>query len=164
VYRLARASSRPETAPLALGIVGFVGQIPLFVLAPFAGVWVDRWNRRKLLVVTQTLAMFQSFTLAYLAFTHITIAMVVVLAFVQGLINAFDIPGRQTFLVEIVDREDLANAIAMNSTMVHGARLFGPALAGLLIPLGSARAGASCSTASATSASSRPLLLDRART
>jgi MFS family permease len=133
VYRLARSSDRPEAAPLALGIVGFVGQLPLFVLAPFAGVWVDRWNRRKLLVVTQTLAMIQSFALAYFAWTHITIPGVVALALAQGLINAFDIPARQAFLVEIVDRADLANAIALNSTMVHGARLVGPALAGLLI-------------------------------
>jgi MFS family permease len=133
VYRLARSSSRPEAAPLALGIVGFVGQLPLFVLAPFAGVWVDRWDRRRLLVATQTLAMFQSLALAYMAWTHITIPAIVALALVQGLINAFDIPGRQAFLVEIVDRADLANAIALNSTMVHGARLIGPALAGILI-------------------------------
>jgi MFS family permease len=77
--------------------------------------------------------MLQSFALAYLAFTHITIPMVVALALAQGLINAFDIPARQAFLVEIVERADLANAIALNSTMVHAARLFGPALAGVLI-------------------------------
>jgi len=133
VYRLARASDRPDSAALALGVVGFAGQIPLFVLAPFAGVWIDRLDRRRLLVATQTLAMLQSFALAYLAWTHITIPAVIALAFAQGLINAFDIPARQAFLVEIVDREDLANAIALNSTMVHGARLIGPALAGLLI-------------------------------
>jgi len=117
-----------------LGIVGFAGQIPMFVLAPFAGVWGDRINRQKLLVVTQSLAMLQSFALAYLALTKITVPEIVLLSICQGVINAFDLPGRQAFLVEMVtDRTDLANAIALNSTMVHGARLFGPALAGLLI-------------------------------
>jgi MFS family permease len=117
-----------------LGIVGFAGQIPMFVLAPFAGVWVDRINRQRLLVVTQTLAMLQSFALAYLALTKITVPEIVLLSVCQGIINAFDLPARQAFLVEMVtDRTDLANAIALNSTMVHGARLLGPAVAGLLI-------------------------------
>jgi len=119
---------------LYLGLVGFASTIPMFFLGPFGGVWVDRLNRRKLLVITQTLAMLQSFALAALAFNHITIWEVIALSLFQGLVNAFDMPGRQAFLVEMVeDRDDLANAIALNSTMVHGARLIGPALAGLLI-------------------------------
>lgn len=122
-----------------LGVVGFAGQIPMFALAPFAGVWVDRWNRRRLIVVTQTLAMLQSFALAALTFRYahrpeIAVPGIIVLSLVQGLINAFDMPGRQAFLVEMVtDRNDLSNAIALNSTMVHGARLIGPAVAGFLI-------------------------------
>jgi MFS family permease len=122
-----------------LGVVGFAGQIPMFFLAPFAGVWVDRWNRQRLIITTQTLAMLQSFGLAGLTYFYIgspgiMVPGIVGLSLVQGLINAFDMPGRQAFLVEMVtDRADLSNAIALNSTMVHGARLIGPALAGFLI-------------------------------
>jgi MFS family permease len=106
-------------------------------------VWVDRWDRRRLLVVTQALSMLQSFGLAVVAYLahganppplNVLLGAVVGLAFVQGLVNAFDMPGRQAFLVQMVeDRDDLANAIALNSTMVHGARLVGPAAAGFLI-------------------------------
>lgn len=127
-----------------LGVVAFCGQIPMFCLAPFAGVWVDRWNRQRLLVITQTLSMVQSFGLAAIVLlsgpatgsTHhaAEVGAFMALAFCQGLINAFDIPARQAFLVEMVDRrEDLANAIALNSTMVHGARFVGPAIGGWLI-------------------------------
>jgi MFS family permease len=122
-----------------LGVVGFAGQIPMFAVAPFAGVWVDRWNRQRLIVVTQTLAMLQSFALAALTFRYahnpaVAVPGIIALSLVQGLINAFDMPGRQAFLVEMVtDRNDLSNAIALNSTMVHGARLVGPAVAGFLI-------------------------------
>ena len=121
-----------------LGITAFAGQIPSFLLGPFAGVWVDRLNRRKLIVATQALAMCQSFALAALVFfasrNEIVVPGLIFLAFAQGLINSFDMPGRQAFLIEMVEsREDLANAIALNSTMVHAARLVGPALAGFLI-------------------------------
>jgi MFS family permease len=118
-----------------LGIVGFAGQIPTFLLAPIAGVWVDRLNRRSVLVVTQALAMVQSLALAALTLSHrITITEIVFLSAMQGLINAFDMPGRQAFMVEMVEgREDLANAIALNSSMVNMARLIGPSLAGLII-------------------------------
>ena len=118
-----------------LGIVGFAGQIPTFLLAPFAGVWVDRLNRRHVLVVTQTLAMVQSLALAGLTLSHrITITEILWLSVFQGLINAFDMPGRQAFLVQMVeDRQDLGNAIALNSSMVNMARLIGPSLAGLII-------------------------------
>ncbi|MGO8719026.1 MAG: MFS transporter [Acidobacteriaceae bacterium] len=118
-----------------LGIVGFCGQIPTFLLAPFAGVWVDRLNRRHVLVVTQALAMVQSLALAALTLSHrITIAEILGLSIFQGMINAFDMPGRQAFMVQMIeDRQDLGNAIALNSSMVNMARLVGPSLAGLVI-------------------------------
>ena len=119
---------------LLLGTVAFAGQIPLFFLAPFGGVLVDRWNKRRLLVITQFLAMCQSLALAAITLTDIKVWYVIALAFAQGLINCFDMPARQAFTVEMVDdREDLPNAIALNSTMVHAARLIGPASAGFLV-------------------------------
>jgi MFS family permease len=120
-----------------LGIVGFVGQIPTFLLAPFAGVWVDRWNKRSVLVWTQALAALQSLALAALTLSHrITIRDILALSVLQGLINAFDMPGRQAFLVEMVDdKRDLGNAIALNSSIVNLARLIGPSVAGIIIAL-----------------------------
>ncbi|HET6402443.1 MAG TPA: MFS transporter [Candidatus Kapabacteria bacterium] len=120
---------------LMLGIVGFAGQIVTFALAPVAGVWIERLNRRNLLVWTQATAALQSLALAALTLAHvITLEEVIILAAVQGLINAFDMPGRQSFLVQMVKgREDLSNAIAINSSMANGARLVGPAIAGLVI-------------------------------
>ncbi len=128
VYRLTGSA-------LLLGIVGFAGQIPSFLLAPIAGVLVDRWDRHKLLIVTQILAMLQSLALAVLALTgQITVWEIIALSVFQGLINAFDMPARQAFMVEMVEsREDLPNAIALNSSMVNAARLLGPSLAGVLI-------------------------------
>jgi MFS family permease len=128
VYRLTGSS-------LLLGVVSFAGQIPTFFLAPVAGVWVDRWERRRVLLVTQFLAALQSLLLAGLTLSgRITIPEIVCLSVFQGLINAFDMPARQSFLVQMVDgRTDLSNAIALNSTMVNGARLLGPALAGIVI-------------------------------
>jgi len=128
VYRLTGSA-------LLLGVVGFAGQIPTFLLAPFAGVWVDRLDRRKLLVWTQVLAGLQSLALAALTLTKvINIHEIIWLSALQGLINAFDMPGRQAFLVQMVeDKQDLSNAIALNSSMVNLARLVGPALAGLVI-------------------------------
>ena len=128
VYRLTKSA-------LLLGTVSFMGQIPTFLLAPFAGVWIDRLDRRQVLVWTQSLSMVQSLTLAALALTHtITIPLLLALSVMQGLINAFDMPGRQSFMVKMVeDREDLGNAIAINSSMVNMARLVGPSLAGMLI-------------------------------
>jgi len=128
VYRLTKSA-------LLLGTVGFVGQIPTFLLAPIAGVIVDRIDRRKVLVWTQALAMVQSLVMAWLTLSHrITIAEVLVLSAMQGVINAFDMPARQSFMVKMVeDRADLSNAIAINSSMVNMARLIGPSLAGLLI-------------------------------
>jgi len=128
-------TSDPHRKALFISVVLFASQIPLFVLGPIGGVWVDRLNRQKLLVGTQTLSMLQSFALAALSLSHhINMYWAVGLALVQGFINALDIPGRQAFVVEMVtDRQDLANAIALNATMVHGARIIGPAAAGLLI-------------------------------
>lgn len=125
----------PRQKAFFISLVLFASQIPLFVIGPIAGVWVDRLRRQKLLVGTQTLSMLQSFALAALSLSHrINMYWAVGLALAQGLINAVDIPGRQTFVIEMVeDRQDLANAIALNSTMVHSARLIGPAAAGLLI-------------------------------
>ena len=118
-----------------LGIVGFFGQIPTLILAPFAGVLVDRWDRHRILVVTQFLSMLQSVALAVLTFARIiTVPDVLILQVVQGIINAFDTPARQAFVVEMVeDRADLPNAIALNSSMVNVSRVIGPSVAGLVI-------------------------------
>jgi MFS family permease len=120
---------------LLLGIVSFAGQIVSFLLGPFAGVWVERLNRRKLLVWTQAGGAVQSLALAGLTLMHIiSLWEIVALTALQGAINAFDMPGRQSFLVQMVeDRDDLSNAIAINSSMANGARLIGPAIAGLVI-------------------------------
>ncbi len=128
VYRLTGSS-------LLLGVISFASQIPTFLLAPAAGVWVDRWERRRVLLVTQFLAALQSLAMAGLTLSgRITVPEILCLSVFQGLINAFDMPARQSFLVHMVDgRADLSNAIALNSTMVNGARLLGPALAGLVI-------------------------------
>lgn len=128
VYRLTGSAA-------VLGVVGFAGQIPTFVLAPFAGVWVDRWSRYRVLVGTQVLSMLQSFALAWLALAGtIKVTHILLLSAFQGVINAFDTPARQAFVVNMVeDRADLPNAIALNSSMVNGARLVGPSVAGVLI-------------------------------
>jgi MFS family permease len=120
---------------LLLGVVGFAGQIPSFLLAPLAGVLVDRWNRHRLLVATQALAMVQSIALAVLTLTgYIKIWHVIALSIFQGLINAFDMPARQSFVVQMVeDRADLPNAIALNSSLVNTARLLGPSIGGVII-------------------------------
>ncbi|MEA5626358.1 MFS transporter [Nostoc sp. UHCC 0251] len=120
---------------LMLGVVGFSSQIPSFFLAPFGGVFVDRFSRYRTLICTQILAMIQSLTLAVLALTGvIQVWHIIALSLFQGFINALDAPARQAFVPELVERrEDLANAIAINSTMINGARLIGPAIGGLLI-------------------------------
>ncbi|HEU5358394.1 MAG TPA: MFS transporter [Gemmatimonadales bacterium] len=130
VYRLTGSA-------LLLGLVGFAGQIPTLILAPFAGVLVDRWDRHRILVITQVLSMLQSLALAVLAIPHIiTVTDILALQLVQGVINAFDTPARQSFLVEMIeDRGDLPNAIALNSTLVNASRIIGPSLGGVLIAL-----------------------------
>ncbi|MDQ3907844.1 MAG: MFS transporter [Acidobacteriota bacterium] len=128
VYRLTGSA-------LLLGVVGFAGQIPSFLLAPFAGVWVDRWDRHRLLVWTQALAMIQSVALALLTMTgRVQMWHVIALSVFQGVVNAFDMPARQAFVVEMIERrEDMANAIALNSSMVNAARLLGPSIGGVII-------------------------------
>ena len=128
VYRLTGSAA-------LLGIVGFASQIPAFVLGPLAGVWVDRWDRHRTIVVTQILSAVQSLALAVLALAHIiTVWEIVALALFQGLINAFDMPARQSFVIHKVEhRDDLGNAIALNSSTANAARLVGPAIAGLVV-------------------------------
>jgi MFS family permease len=118
-----------------LGLVGFLGQIPTLLLAPFAGVFIDRWNRHRVLVLTQILSMLQSLGLAALTLSgQVTVFHVLVLQAFQGVLNAFDTPARQSFVVEMVeDRSDLPNAIALNSSLVNGSRILGPAIGGVLI-------------------------------
>lgn len=122
---------------LLLGFVAFAGQIPALVLAPLAGVLVDRWELRRTLVVTQTLAMLQALMLAILTLTEVVhIVHILILSVILGLINAIDMPARQSFIVHMIERrEDLSNAIALNSSMVNMARLLGPTMAGVLIAL-----------------------------
>ena len=128
VYRLTGSA-------LLLGLLGFCSHIPVFLLASVAGVLADRWDRRRLLLITQGLALCQAAVLATVVFTGVVqVWHVVLLSLLLGTVNAFDIPIRQTFVVEMVEhREDLGNAIALNSSMVHSARLVGPTVAGLLV-------------------------------
>jgi MFS family permease len=128
VYRLTGSA-------VLLGTVAFASQLPSFLLGPFAGIVIDRVDRHRLLVVTQTISMLQSFALAALVFSgHVTIGWLIALGVVQGLVNAFDMPGRQSFLLTMVEnKEDLGNAIALNSSMVNLARLIGPSIAGVVI-------------------------------
>jgi MFS family permease len=128
VYRLTGSA-------LLLGLTGFAGQIPSLLLTPVAGVFADRLERRSLLLFTQVLAMVQALVLAALVLTGtVRVWHIVGLSFILGLVNALDVPVRHSFVVDIVDnREDLGNAIALNSSMFHGTRLVGPALAGILI-------------------------------
>ena len=124
-----------EHSAFLLGMVGFASQAPIFFLSPVAGVWVDRVDKRKLLIVTQILSLLQSGVLAVLALTGtINIWLLITLNVVQGTINAFDVTARQAFVVEMIDRRELmGNAIALNSTMFNLARLVGPGVGGLLI-------------------------------
>ncbi len=110
-------------------------RFPTFLLASVAGVFADRHDRRKLLVLTQVLAMLQAFVLAFLAFAgHIAVWHLVILSVFLGMVNALDIPTRQSFVIDlVVNKDDLANAIALNSVMFNGDRLVGPSVAGLLI-------------------------------
>ncbi|HET9984199.1 MAG TPA: MFS transporter [Longimicrobiales bacterium] len=128
VYRL-------TNSPFVLGAVGFAGQLPSFLVAPFAGVLADRWDRRRTVVGTQVLSMVQALVLAALVFSgRVEVWHVMALSVFLGIVNAADVPTRQSFLVEMVeDRELLANAIALNSSMFNAARLVGPALAGIVI-------------------------------
>jgi MFS family permease len=120
-----------------LGLVGFASQFPTFLFSPLAGVFSDRWNRHRTLVLTQTLSMVQALTLAILVLTG-TVAVwhIVLLSLFLGLVNALDIPTRQSFVIQMIDdKKDLSNAIALNSAMFNGARFLGPSIAGILIAL-----------------------------
>lgn len=131
VYRLTGSA-------LMLGLVGFASQIPVLLISPLAGVIVDQTNRHKLLILTQTLALFQSFLFVILIVTNwINVPFIFLLGICLGVINSFDVPARQSFFVHLVEtREDLGNAIALNSSVFNVARLLGPSIAGILIALG----------------------------
>lgn len=119
---------------LLLGSVGFASQIPVFLVAPIGGITADRMNRQRVVIGTQTISMILAFILAALTLTHtVKVWHIFVLAALLGVVNAFDIPGRQSFLVDMVGREDLMNAIALNSSMFNAARVIGPAVAGVLV-------------------------------
>ena len=127
VYRL-------TGSPLLLGSVGFASQIPVFLMAPIGGTTADRVSRHRVIIATQTVSMVLAFILAALTLSHrVEVWHIFVLASLLGVVNAFDIPARQAFLVEMVGKEDLMNAIALNSSMFNGARIIGPAVAGVLV-------------------------------
>jgi MFS family permease len=127
VYRLTGSG-------LLLGSVGFASQIPVFLVAPAGGIAADRANRQYIVVATQTASMILAFILAALTLTNrVQVWHIFVLAALLGVVNAFDIPGRQAFLVDMVGKDDLMNAIALNSSMFNGARVIGPAVAGVLV-------------------------------
>lgn len=119
---------------LLLGAVGFASQFPVFLLAPLGGAVVDRVNRHRLIIATQIASMILAGILAWLTITHrVHVSHIFILATLLGVVNAFDIPGRQAFLVDMVGKEHLMNAIALNSSMFNGARIVGPAVAGILV-------------------------------
>src|SRR5436190_14235867 len=127
IYRLTHSA-------LLLGAVGFAGQIPIFLIAPIGGHVADRVDRRRIIIVTQTCAMILASILAGLTLSgRIHEWHIIVLAALLGIVNAFDMPARQAFIVQMVEREDLMNAIALNSSMFNGARVVGPAVAGILV-------------------------------
>ncbi len=130
IYRL-------TNSPLILGMVAFSSQIFAFFLSPFIGVFVDRYNRHRMLIITQSLSMLQAFMLFFLALNSwISVWLIIVLSMFLGIVNAIDIPTRQSFIVEMVDnKKDLANAIALNSFIFNSARLIGPSVAGMLIAI-----------------------------
>ena len=127
VYRLTGSAT-------LLGLVGFASQFPILILAPIAGSVADTYPRRRSMLVIQTAAMLLAFPLAALTLLNrIQVWHILVLAVMLGFVNAFDIPVRQSFVAELVGREDLVNAIALNSSMMNGARIIGPAIAGIVV-------------------------------
>jgi MFS family permease len=127
VYRLTKS-------PFLLGAVGFSSQIPVFLVAPIGGITADRVNRQRLVIATQTFSMILAGILAWLTLAgRVQVWHIFVLSALLGVVNAFDIPGRQSFLIDMVGKEDLMNAIALNSSMFNGARVIGPAVAGILV-------------------------------
>lgn len=129
VYRLTHSA-------LQLGLVGFLGQIPVLFISPLGGALADRKNRHKIIIATQTASMLLAFILAWLTLAHrVTIPEIYILAALLGIVSAFDIPGRQAFVVDMVGKEDLVNAIALNSSIFQSGRIIGPAIAGILVSL-----------------------------
>ncbi len=130
VYRLTNSA-------FMLGLIGFLNQIPSFFIAPLAGVLADRRNRRSVLIVTQILSMTQALFLAFLVFSGLArVWNIAILSFFLGLVNSFDTPTRQSFVIELVEeKKDLNNAIALNSAMFNAARLVGPSIAGIIIAI-----------------------------
>jgi MFS family permease len=127
VYRL-------TGSPWLLGLVGFVGQAPVMFLGPLGGVVADRHRRQRIIILTQAISMCQALALGWLTLSSlVSVGWVVALASLLGLINAFDMPARQSFMVDLVGKDDLMNAIALNSSMINGARIVGPAVAGVLV-------------------------------
>jgi MFS family permease len=128
VYRL-------TNSPFLLGVIGFSSQITSFFISPFAGVWADRWNRRRLIIITQSLAMAQAFILAFLVMAGLVrVWHIIALSVFLGLVSSLDMPVRQAFTVDMIEnKEDLGNAIALNSMMFNIARFIGPTLAGILV-------------------------------
>jgi MFS family permease len=127
VYRLTGSS-------LLLGSVSFAGQIPVFLIAPLGGITADRGNRHRVVIGTQIASMVLAFVLALLTLTgKVQVWHIFLLASLLGVVNSFDVPARQSFLVDMVGKEDLMNAIALNSSMFNGARIIGPAIAGVLV-------------------------------
>ncbi len=128
---------RLTNSAFLLGLIAFTNQIPVFLLSPFGGVLADRWNRRNILIITQTLALIQALILAILSLSNvIAVWHIVILSIFIGLVNSLDMPVRQAFVVDMVkDKKDLGNAIALNSFLFNGARLIGASLAGIIIAI-----------------------------
>ena len=127
VYRLTGSS-------LLLGLVGFASQIPVFLLSPIGGVVADRYDRRRIVIATQTIFMVLALGLAAATLRETAgVKVVMVVAVLMGIVNAFDVPARQAFIVELVPADDMLNAIALNSSMVNSARILGPAIAGVTV-------------------------------
>jgi MFS family permease len=126
---------RKTNSPFILGIIGFASQFPTFLISPVAGVLADRFNRHRMIILTQTASMLQAGILAWLTLTdRAAVWNIIPLCVLLGIINAVDIPTRQSFLMEMIEnREDIGNAIALNSSMFNGARLIGPSIAGMVI-------------------------------
>jgi MFS family permease len=136
-FAVAWMTYRLTGSALILGLVAFFGQAPTAFIAPFAGVLIDRWDRHRLLILTQVALMVQSAALAVFALTDtMTVWHLLVLGAMQSVISAFDLPTRQSFMRQMIDdRADLPNAIALNSSIVNGARLIGPVIAAVLVDL-----------------------------
>jgi len=122
-------------SPFLLGFVMFAGQLPTFFIAPFAGVLADKYDKHKIIIITQVVSMLQAILLAIFVMTdHINVSVLIILNILLGIANSFDIPTRQSFVIQMIDnKEDLPNAIALNSAIVNGSRLIGPAIAGILV-------------------------------